>query len=283
MRPPSSSPARVSVHGGHSGQFCSHAEDTLEDVIRAYIAKGFAWAGITEHMPPATDALVLPEEAAAGMSARDNYERFAGYIAASRRLQRQYADEITLYVGFETEAFTGYEPFLRRLLDAFKPDYIVGSVHHVNDILIDATPERYRQAIETAGGIDALYQAYFDKQYELITTFRPAVVGHFDLIRLFDPDYPQRLQRPGIWKRILRNLEAIKAADLIMDFNLKALAKGQSEPYISRPILRQAHEMGIAVVPGDDAHGVRGVGRGWEKGVRILEDIGFDTRWRTPV
>ena len=43
--------ASVSVHGGHSGQFCHHATDTLEEIIQQYIAKQFPWVGITEHAP----------------------------------------------------------------------------------------------------------------------------------------------------------------------------------------------------------------------------------------
>ena len=41
----------VSVHGGHSGQFCHHATDSLEEIIELYIAQGFPWVGITEHAP----------------------------------------------------------------------------------------------------------------------------------------------------------------------------------------------------------------------------------------
>jgi len=38
---------RISFHGGHSGQFCCHAQDTLEDLIKAYISKGFKAVGIS--------------------------------------------------------------------------------------------------------------------------------------------------------------------------------------------------------------------------------------------
>ena len=68
----------------------------------------------------------------------------------------------------------------------------------------------------------------------------------------------------------------------ILDFNVRALAKGQPEPYPSRPILLGARDRGIAAVPSDDSHGVDSVGRDTEVGVRILEELGFDTRWRVP-
>ena len=53
-------PKPVSVHGGHSGQFCGHAKDTLEEIVLAYIDQRYPWVGITEHMPPVSDAFVYP-------------------------------------------------------------------------------------------------------------------------------------------------------------------------------------------------------------------------------
>ncbi len=31
----------VSIHGGHSGEFCSHAQDSLEEMVQEYIRQGF--------------------------------------------------------------------------------------------------------------------------------------------------------------------------------------------------------------------------------------------------
>jgi HisJ family histidinol phosphate phosphatase len=38
-------------HHSHSGQFCGHAKDTLEEVVQAAIAKGFHSFALTEHIP----------------------------------------------------------------------------------------------------------------------------------------------------------------------------------------------------------------------------------------
>ena len=273
---------RVSVHGGHSGEFCCHAEDTLEAVVRAYIDRGFAWFGITEHMPPPHDRFLYPDEISAGFDAASLYDRFARYITAARRLQRKYAPSARILVGFETEAYTGALSFADTLRRTFRPDYVLGSVHHVNDIPIDATEAAYRESAAVSGGIDALYRDYFDRQHEMIQALSPEVVCHFDLVRIFDPGYRRRLETPGIRRRIERNLALIKQRDLILDFNVRALAKGMAEPYVSPPILERARAMGIPVVPGDDAHGVRSVGLNLDRGMTLLREAGFDTRWRVP-
>jgi histidinol-phosphatase (PHP family) len=273
---------RASIHGGHSGQFCNHAQNSLEEIVQAYIDQGFSWVGITEHMPPSDDRFLYPEEHRAGLTAALMKERFSRYMAEARRLQHAYGDRIEVLVAFETEATTGAIDLARQLSDRYKPDYVVGSVHHIADIPFDYSADAYQQAVAAAGGIQALYCRYFDRQHELIERLKPLVVGHFDLIRIFDPDYRSHLMLPAIQKRILRNLALIRNLNMILDFNVSALRKGASEPYLSRPILEQALRLGIPVVPGDDAHSVGTVGLYMNEGVRMLQELGFDTRWCKP-
>lgn len=272
----------VSVHGGHSGQFCHHASDTLEQIVQEYIRRGFPWVGITEHVPAISEALLYPDQRAAGLTPAFLYDRFARYMQECRRLQAKYADRISIFAAMEIETYSGYDTFIPQLVESFRPDYLVGSVHFVDDMGFDYSPEQYALAAAAAGGIDALYCRYFDQQHEMITLLKPAVVGHFDLIRIFDPHYRDRLAQPAIMERIRRNLSLIRDLDLILDFNLRSLLKGASEPYISLPILKIAGEMGIAVVPGDDSHGLDSVAANMERGIAILAELGFDTDWRRP-
>jgi histidinol-phosphatase (PHP family) len=275
-------PKLVSIHGGHSGQFCNHAQDTLEAVIQAYITKGFAWVGITEHMPPAADRFLYPEELQAGLDARRMRDRFERYINEGRRLQKKYADRLEIFIGFETEAYSGALELAAELKDQYQPDYILGGVHHVADIPFDSSPEAYRQAVASVGGMEALYCRYFDLQHELILTLRPQVVAHFDLIRIFDADYHRRWRQPEVARRIQRNLESVAEMNLILDFNVAALRKGAAEPYLSDPILDQAMALGIPVVPSDDSHGTATAGAFIPEGTAILKQKGCSLDWPKP-
>lgn len=272
----------VSVHGGHSGQFCLHATDSLEEIIELYIAKGFAWAGITEHAPGISRELLYPDQQAAGYTPEFLLNRFAGYMKECRRLQEKYRGRIEIFAAMESETYSGYDQFIPYLIETFRPDYIVGSVHFVDDLGFDYSREQYDRTAAALGGKDALYCRYFDQQYEMIEHLKPAVVGHFDLIRIFDPEYKERLLQPEIMARITRNLELIKKLDLIMDFNLRSLLKGADEPYISRVILTIARQLNIAVVPGDDSHGLANIGVNMEKSIALLAEMGFNTDWPKP-
>ena len=210
-------------------------------------------------------------------------ERFADYMATCRRLQTRYADDIRIYVGFETEDYGGSLDFANTLIDTFSPDYVVGSVHHVKDIPFDYNKACYEEAADRCGGLDEMYAAYFDQQYEIIRAIVPRVVGHLDIVRIFDPDYRSRLLKPMIWEKILRNLKLVKQLNLILDFNLRPLSRGENEPYLSAPILKKAAEMGIDIVPGDDSHGVDTIGAHMHSAITMLRAAGVCTDWRQPV
>ncbi len=272
----------VSVHGGHSGQFCHHATDSLEEIIQLYIEKEFSWVGITEHTPAISDALLYPIQRAAGLTPESLLRTFGKFMVECRRLQKKYSSKIEIFAAMEIETYSGYQEFIPFLINTYRPDYIVGSVHFVDDMGFDYSREQYDMAVETVGGKDELYCRYFDQQYAMIKLLKPAVVGHFDLIRIFDADYKKRLLQPEIMDRIKRNLNLIKDLDLIMDFNLRALVKGADEPYISRVILEMAKELEISVVPGDDSHGLGNVANSMASGIAILEELGFDTQWQKP-
>ena len=275
--------AKVSVHGGHSGTYCFHAQDDLEEIVKEYIRQGFRWFGITEHMPPVSDQWIYSFERKFGWDAEKMKDRFFIYADEVRYLQKKYEQYIDIYFAFETEAYEGSFDAIAYWIDVLKPDYIVGSVHHMGGVEMDTNPSTYMQCADYYGGIDELYIAYFQRQYELLSELEPKVVGHFDLVRIFDPEYRARIIRPNIWDSVERNLELIRDRGLILDFNLRALTKGQQEPYVCEPILERAIELGISLVPGDDSHGIGLVGNHWDKGISILKEKGADLHWKKPI
>ena len=270
----------ISLHGGHSGQYCNHAKNLLEDIIIRYIELGFTKVGITEHVPPVNDQFLYPEEKELNLTTADLHKRFKEYFKNLRYLKQKYETEIKIFVGMETETYKGYVNHIKSLVSTFQPDYIVGSVHHIDDICFDYSKEKYDKAASVCGSYDAMYEKYFDLQYAMIKSLKPFVVGHFDLIRIFDPHYRSRLSKPIIKEKIHRNLEAVKVNNLILDFNMRALRKGAPEPYLSSMILECAMDLKIPVIPGDDSHDLSTVGQYVEQGIGILNRMGFDTDWK---
>ena len=86
--PNTTSAVRVSVHGGHSKEFGDAKDSTLEEIVRAYVDKGFKWVGITEHIPPASADFLFPWEIEEGQTPESRMERFTGMWHISRGLRR---------------------------------------------------------------------------------------------------------------------------------------------------------------------------------------------------
>lgn len=252
-------------------------------MIQVYIDKGFTAVGISEHMPMPGDEFLYPDEKEQGLTAQDLTHRFQLYFEELNRLAQVYKDKIQIYKGFETEMVTGSLDLARQLIKEYKPDYIVGSVHHVNDRCFDYSKENYEAIARDCGSTTAMYLAYFDAQFEMIQTLRPFVVGHFDIIRIHDNEgYQSRMAQFEIKQRIKRNLELIRDLNLVLDYNLRPLSRGQKTPYLAPPILDQAKKMGITVVPGDDAHNIDQAGTFVAEAINTLEGMGFSTQWPVP-
>lgn len=54
--------AKMHSHHSHSGQFCRHAKDQLEDVVQEAIRQGFTTFGLSEHAPRYREQDLFPEE-----------------------------------------------------------------------------------------------------------------------------------------------------------------------------------------------------------------------------
>ena len=107
----------------------------------------------------------------------------------------------------------------------------------------------------------------------MIKTLKPEIIGHFDLIRLFDNDYKQRLEEKTIKAKILRNLELIKKHNLIVELNVASLRKGEKEPYPSKSIRDIIKKHNIKMLCADDSHGIDSVGAKIYEGMEILRDL----------
>jgi histidinol-phosphatase (PHP family) len=248
-------------HHSHSGQFCGHAKNTLEEMVQKAIGRGMRMYCLTEHMPRDVEDF-YPEEvhyfnpkgiSQAQISQIDTYPDAKSLAKVSDlfydealRLRDKYQLQIKLLIGFESEWIRPSTlPLIRNLQEKFSFDFFVGSVHHVHTVPIDFDRNMYEEARDKAGGTDEkLFQDYFDAQYDMLQKLRPPVVGHFDLIRLLSDDGNRSFtQWESVWSRVLRNLTFVAGYRGVLEINSSALRKGLSEPYPQVEIckVRQLH------------------------------------------
>lgn len=262
-----------SYHGGHSGQFCRHAKGDLESVVKRAIEVGFTHYGLSEHIARYRQQDLFPDEQ--DLTPEDLAKTFEAYVVQARELRERYADRIDLLVGFETERLPpgDWAQRMQGTRERLQIDYIVGSVHDVDGHVIDFKGEQTRAIAEQIGGMEELQVRYFDALAELVTTLRPEVVGHVDLIRKFDGEQPQFGARA--WRHLQRTLDAVQAAGSVLDVNAATRRRGLGPVYPLPEILTRALHMGIGVTLGDDGHGAHDVGVGLDACMQAIAQAGY--------
>ncbi|KAH9884664.1 polymerase/histidinol phosphatase-like protein [Cubamyces lactineus] len=287
-------------HHSHSGQFCKHATGTLEDVVRAALQQGFETYGLTEHVPRYRTQDLYPEEHDAGLSPDALRAQFAAFLDEAHRLKEIYAGEINVLVGLETEFITDRDmDELDALLKSTNVDgrparieYLVGSVHHVRGIPIDFDRDTYLKALSTFrpttphsdeehtehATTEAFLCAYLDAQHTLLTRFRPEVVGHFDLCRLYTPqlrfaDYPAALAR------VRRNVAFAVEYGAAFELNAAAFRKGWDAAYPGADVVEIILQAGGRFVLSDDSHGPHAVGLNYHRIPEYARRMGISELW----
>lgn len=263
---------KASLHGGHSGEFCDHAQATLREMVAAAAAFGYHTFGVSEHVPR-PEAYVYSEERALGWDADKLQADFTRYTAALQPLVTEYADRLIILRGFEAEIVpeANYVEVMRGLRNTRLPDdspafdYFVGSVHFLHGVAIDGKPEKFLRAVEAADGLEALAVHYYNKVGEMALALRPDVVGHFDLIKRNVTAAGlelSALETPAVHRAATVALEAILASGAVLDLNTAGWRKGLGEPYPAPHYVKEAYAMGLGFCFGDDSHRPTDVGAG---------------------
>ena len=269
-------PWKVSLHGGHSGTFCDHAEGTLRQILEAAVAQKMSVFGITEHAPRLGERFLYARELELGWDVPKLERDFRAYRSALDPLVREFSPLLQVLRGFEAEVVPSstYADVMGRYRSDMGFDYMVGSVHFVGEIIIDSEPEDFERALNRAGGLEALATRYYQKVARMVEALRPEVVGHLDLVRKNGRHYGP-LDTPPIRRSAREALEVIRHHDSILDLNTAGYRKNLGCPYPEPWLLRQAHEMGIGVCFGDDSHGPDQVGAGIGEARLYLLDNGI--------
>ena len=169
----------------------------------------------------------------------------------AHRLKSLYASQITLLVGLETEYITDLDLCgLENLLGEFgeRVEYLVGSIHHVNGIPIDFDVPTYEHALASFASEneqdrqEAFLLAYFDAQYRLFQRFKPEIIGHFDLCRLYKPSL-RFADYPSVYQKIKRNVEYAVEYGALFEINAAAFRKKWNTAYPAEDIVEASGQI----------------------------------------
>jgi histidinol-phosphatase (PHP family) len=258
-------PWKVSLHGGHSGAYCDHARGSLRDVLEAAVAQGFHTYGVTEHAPRLGDPYLYREEQALGWDVPKLEAMFEQYAAEIDLLAAEFEGRLCVLKGFEAEVVPPerYVDVMVGYRKRYGFDYMVGSVHFVDGVLIDGPQDLFEQAVRRHNGLEGLAVAYYRLLGQMADSLKPEVVGHFDLIRKNAPS-EEAVATPLVREAAALAMEAVRKADAVLDLNTAGYRKGLGRPYPAPWVIELARRAGVGFCFGDDSHGPHDVGRDLE-------------------
>jgi histidinol-phosphatase (PHP family) len=161
----------------------------------------------------------------------------------------------------------GAEERMERDASALPYDYVIGSVHRVDDEEIDRATD---QGIYDRYDTYDLYTAYFANVRKAALSGRFEVLGHPDLIKIFR-HFPDR----DITPILEETADAVAESGIVVDVNAAGLRKPVHEVYPSADFLRMFHKRGVPIILSSDAHAPGQVAMGYDTSLALVHDVGY--------
>jgi histidinol-phosphatase (PHP family) len=269
---------RVSMHGGHSSEGSTHGSSTLAEMLEAAVERGMRSYGVSNHAPPSEARFLYEDKIEAGVDLEGRRAQFERWARVSAEAVEAYAGRLEVLRGFEAEVVpsASYLEEMRELRERFGFEYVVGSVHHVEELPIDVSQALFDEAVERLGSFERLLVRYYEHVAEMVEGLRPEVVGHFDLPRLMS-EGDQAHEAAAVVAAADAALEVVAAAGSLLEVNTAGYRKGLRGPYPAPRVVRRASELGVALTFSDDSHEVAHVGADLERARAYLLGCGVRT------
>ncbi len=249
--------------------------NTAEEMILAAIAKGMKTIGISTHGP-------LPFKV---KYAIDN-DRVQAYIDEIKALKEKYKDKIEVLLGMELDYFTDTEfsHVDESLLSEL--DYYVASIHYLNRFkdgnpwAVDGSLEYVLKGIEDSYNGDAkkAIDDYYYNLSNMVTKYKPLLVGHMDLIKKNNKDNIL-FNENDLWYKeaVCKFLDVVKETDTVIEINTGGLArKYVNEQYPSKWILEEIRDRNIPICINSDAHSAENIACMFDEMYELCKEININ-------
>ncbi len=247
---------------------CGHAKGTMKETVREAIKKGLSCIGFADHFSyPAGHVESVPD----CVIPRDKIDEYWDEIDT---LQKQFQDQITILKATEVDYLPDYTSVQVDELSQVSLDYVIGSIHLLDEWPVDYKPEFTQKVVQHFGGIANLWKRYWSAMEAMLQQDYFQIAGHLDIPRKHIGDLDFKNQK----SRIEYCLTIIKERDLAIEINMGGKDRAvDNKPYPSLPILELASDIGVDISIGSDAHAPEQVGRYFEEGISLLKSVGYES------
>ncbi|WP_273124306.1 histidinol-phosphatase [Bacillus weihaiensis] len=256
----STNSVKFDLHTHH--ERCGHALGTIEDYVKQAIDFGLDYIGISDHSP-----YFYSDEDHLYPTISMKKSEFHAYIEEVLRLKEAYKDKIHVLLGVESDFFPDHLDLYRQQYINQPFDYIIGSVHYVQDVNIfkrgrwDGLSTREKQEVK-------------EEYYRLIAHSAKSglfqILGHIDAMKGFYPEFSS-IQTDVIDK----TLKIIGEQEVAIEINTSGSTKECGGWYPADDILERALYHNVSVTFGSDAHKPERICDEFDLVKKRLKEIGY--------
>jgi histidinol-phosphatase (PHP family) len=237
---------------------CRHAAGEPVEYAARAMALGLTEIGFSDHSP-------MPRDDFDDWRMRfDQLDQYVNEVYQAR----QSCPNLTIKLALEVDYIPGHQDWIRQLAARHPWDYFIGSVHYVSDSWDLDNPKklshwRERDPFE-------VWTAYFDRLTQAAASGLFEIIGHADLAKKFC-FYPKQ----DCTHLYTAFLAAAKKSGAAVELNTAGLRKDCREIYPSRHIVELAHDAGVPITFGSDAHAPEEVGMNFAEAVELAHTVGY--------
>lgn len=210
---------------------CRHASGEDREYVENAIEAGLKILGFSDHCP-----WVFTDGFVSGM--RLTVNEVDDYFSSLEALKKEYAKDIKIYIGFESEYWPEMMESQDNLLKDYPLDYMILGQH-----FLDKEKDGTYSVRKTTD--ESILARYVDVVIEAMETGKYLYVAHPDVINYRGPEEIYA-------KHIEKLCRYLKEKDIPIELNMLGLWTGRHYP--SKQFLKIAGQVGNSAVIGIDAH-----------------------------
>jgi histidinol-phosphatase (PHP family) len=179
--------------------------------------------------------------------------------------------QINVKMSIEMDYTPGKHKEMKRFIDSYDFDYVIGSIHWVGDFGIDLA--EFRKEWDRRDLFDT-YEKYYDQVVTLAQSNLFDIVGHLDLVKIFKyiPNDEEFLLQ-----QFDRATTALANSKTCVEISTAGLRKPIGQLYPDPRLLQMCFDKGIPIVLSSDAHVPGDVGADYNKAIDLAKSIGYET------
>lgn len=239
------------MHLRDSQERIAHTADAVEPFIETAAEHGVDEIGFTEHVYYFRQTRPLWE--LPYQTERCVYDLDA-YVDAVVEAKRR---GLPVKLGLEVDYAGGWQDELDAILEPYPWDYLLGSVHWIDGLAVDSSPNA---GVWAEWPVEEVWRRYFEALAELAASGHVDVLAHPDLPKIFGRR-PERIEYPPL-------------AGVALEISTNGRYKPVGELY---PDLELLHAAGLPVTLASDAHVPENVGRDFELALELARAAGYET------